>query len=61
MPDGLSRHLIRNLRERLRVPSGPRSRLRVIALTHPLLDPGIAYWVPADAESCFDTEERTDV
>ncbi|MFE3196185.1 hypothetical protein ACFXHA_44795 [Nocardia sp. NPDC059240] len=45
MPDRPTSHLIRNLRRRLRVPSGPRSQLRVITLTHPLLDPGIAYWV----------------
>lgn len=50
MSDGLPRHLIRNLRERLRVPSGPRSQLRVITLTHPMLDPGFAYW-PADDEA----------
>ncbi|MTE12144.1 hypothetical protein [Nocardia aurantiaca] len=59
MPDG--RHLIRNLRERLRVPSGPRSRRRVIALTHPLLDPGIAYWEFDDVVHVLDDEARIDV
>ncbi|MEU1206348.1 hypothetical protein [Nocardia sp. NPDC005825] len=39
------RHVIRDLRARLRAYSGgPRSTLRVITLTHPLLDPGIAFW-----------------
>lgn len=39
------RHVIRDLRARLRGCSGgPRSTLRVITLTHPLLDPGIAFW-----------------
>ncbi|MFE3053116.1 hypothetical protein [Nocardia sp. NPDC059239] len=51
MSDLLPAHLIRNLRDHLRVPSGPRSRLRVITLTHPLLDPGIAYWVGEEEAS----------
>ncbi|MFE3259699.1 hypothetical protein ACFXPS_21180 [Nocardia sp. NPDC059091] len=47
MSDLLPAHLIRNLR----VPSGPRARLRVITLTHPLLDPGIAYWLGEEEAS----------
>ncbi|MFE2956718.1 hypothetical protein [Nocardia tengchongensis] len=45
-----SRHVIRNLRTRLRSGSGsgPRSTLRVVTLTHPLLDPGFAYWAIDD-------------
>ncbi|MEC3913942.1 hypothetical protein [Nocardia sp. CDC160] len=63
MSDFRPHHLIRNLRERLRAPlasgatpsSGPRSRLRVVTLNHPLLDPGIAYWVVDDAPDHSDS------
>ncbi|WP_405487905.1 hypothetical protein [Nocardia sp. NBC_00511] len=54
MPDRLPvlpRHFIRDLRARLRTPSGPRSRLRVLTLTHPMLDPGFAYWVVEEESS----------
>ncbi|MVU79625.1 hypothetical protein GPX89_20550 [Nocardia sp. ET3-3] len=44
------RHVIANLRARLRVRSGPRSTLRIITLTHPLLDPGYAYWATDDEQ-----------
>ncbi|MGW4247724.1 hypothetical protein [Nocardia sp. NPDC004722] len=44
------RHVIQELRGRLRKPSGPRSTLRVITLTHPLLDPGFAYWATDDEQ-----------
>ncbi|MEC3955677.1 hypothetical protein VMT65_21745 [Nocardia sp. CDC153] len=53
MSDFRPHHLIRNLRERR--PSGPRSRLRVVTLNHPLLDPGIAYWVVDDAPDHSDS------
>ncbi|WP_162958627.1 hypothetical protein [Nocardia yunnanensis] len=43
-------HVIANFRARLRMPSGPRSTLRVITLTHPLLDPGFAYWISDDEQ-----------
>ncbi|OJF83653.1 hypothetical protein NS14008_36800 [Nocardia seriolae] len=51
-------HLLRSWRARLRVSSGPRSRLRVVTLTHPLLDPGIAYWVVDDTALMVDDTAR---
>ncbi|MBL1073480.1 hypothetical protein JK358_03650 [Nocardia sp. 2] len=51
MPDArdLPHRVFAALRTGLRATtSGPRSRQRLLLLTHPLLDPGVAYWIPED-------------